>query len=171
MEKKRWSQKVKIYLKDAVWVSVFFMLSAVAFSVYKTWDIDQTSARELTAVTLQGERFDLADAEKPVLLHYWASWCPVCTMEFGSIESISKDYTVVTVAMNSGRDVEVAQFMRENELDFPVIVDEDAKLARSWQVSGVPASFIIDEDKKVRFVEVGYTTELGLRLRLWLAGL
>jgi len=33
----------------------------------------------------------------------------------------------------------------------------------------VPASFIVDTDGKIRYVEIGYTTGIGLRLRLWLA--
>jgi hypothetical protein len=38
-------------------------------------------------------------------------------------------------------------------------------------VHAVPASFIIAADGQIRFVEVGYTTGMGLRLRLWLAGM
>jgi len=64
----------------------------------------------------------------------------------------------------------VSQYMRENGLDFPVLLDESGLLSVAWGVRGVPSSFIIDADGQIRHLAVGYTTELGLRFRLWLAG-
>lgn len=61
--------------------------------------------------------------------------------------------------------------MREHELDFPVVNDPDGSIARAWGVHAVPASFILSPDGQIRFVEVGYTTGIGIRLRLWLAGI
>jgi thiol-disulfide isomerase/thioredoxin len=163
--------KWRMIAKDAAWVLAFFLLAAVAFNIYKTWHIDFGNARQLKAELLTGEQFDLETTGKPVLLQFWASWCPICSMEFDPLQSLSEDYQVITVAMNSGHREEVSRFMAEKQLGFPVIVDTDAELARSWQVSGVPASFIIGKDNTIRFAEIGYTTELGLRFRLWLAGL
>ena len=42
-------------------------------------------------------------------------------------------------------------------------------MARRYGVGGVPASFILDADGRIAFHERGYTTQWGLRLRLWLA--
>ncbi|MEW8083976.1 MAG: hypothetical protein AB2823_00275 [Candidatus Thiodiazotropha endolucinida] len=52
---------------------------------------------------------------------------------------------------------------------FPVINDPDGKLASAWRVTGVPTSYIIGRDGRVRFSSVGYTLPLTLRMRLWLA--
>lgn len=52
---------------------------------------------------------------------------------------------------------------------FPVVNDLNGSIARAWGVHAVPASFIIGTDGQIRFVEVGYTAELGFRLRRWLA--
>ena len=60
--------------------------------------------------------------------------------------------------------------MQKEGLNFTVIADEYGEIAKQWSVKGVPASFIIAADGNIRFVEVGYTTELGLRARLWWAG-
>ena len=106
---------------------------------------------------------------EPLLLHFWATWCPVCKMEQDSINDISKDHNVITIAMNSGNDLEVQAFLEENNLSFPVILDEDGTIAQRFGVSGVPTSFIVGADGDIAFTEVGYTTNWGLRLRLWLA--
>jgi alkyl hydroperoxide reductase subunit AhpC len=52
-----------------------------------------------------------------------------------------------------------------------VLNDTDGSVSRAWGVQAVPASFIIDTDGQIHFIEVGYTTELGIRMRLWLAAL
>jgi peroxiredoxin len=73
--------------------------------------------------------------------------------------------------MQSGTAIEVTRFMREQGLSFPALNDHDGSISHAWGVNAVPASFIISPDGKIRFVEVGYTTGIGLRFRLWLAGL
>ncbi len=39
---------------------------------------------------------------KPILLHFWATWCPTCKFEAPNIEKVSKDYEVITIAVQSG---------------------------------------------------------------------
>lgn len=107
---------------------------------------------------------------KPQLLHFWATWCSICKMEENSIASISDDYEVITVAMKSGNDMEIAAYLEEQGLSFPVVVDENGVIAQRFGVRGVPTSFIIDPEANIKFTEIGFTSELGLRLRLWLAG-
>ncbi len=81
-----------------------------------------------------------------------------------------EDWSVITVAMQSGNAAEVSQYLLEHSLHFPVIIDEEGDLARRYGVVGVPASFVIDGLGDIRFSEVGYTTGMGLRVRLWWAG-
>jgi peroxiredoxin len=73
--------------------------------------------------------------------------------------------------MQSGKAEEVARYMREQGITFSALNDQDGRISAAWGVHAVPASFIITPDGQIRFVEVGYTTSLGLRLRLWLAGM
>jgi peroxiredoxin len=107
---------------------------------------------------------------KPVLLHFWATWCPVCRFEQKNIDALSRNHQVITVVMNSGADAEVKAYLRENELNFPVMVDRRGHLAAMFGVIGVPTSFVVSPDGKIVFSEVGYTTQFGLWLRMWLSG-
>jgi thiol-disulfide isomerase/thioredoxin len=110
-------------------------------------------------------------SKQPTLVHFWATWCPVCRAEQGSIQALAQNYpNTVTIAMQSGERAALDKFMREQSLTFPVINDADGSLSQAWGVHAVPASFIVDGAGQVRFVEIGYTTGLGLRLRMWLAG-
>ena len=147
---------------------LFFMLLYLAARAYMQRDLAAGPAPQFSATTLSGEYFDMAQPRThPVLLHFWATWCGICRLEQDSIESISKDHQVITVAMNSGDEVEVQQFMQQEGLTFPVVNDPQGELALLYGVRGVPTSFVINSTGRISAVERGYTTEWGLRLRLW----
>ncbi len=152
---------------------LIFVALVVGIRLWQHRDMPSGPAPALAGRMLAGQPYALpAHPGKPVLVHFWATWCPVCGAEQGSIAAIARDDpNVITVAMQSGPADAVAQHMRKQGIDFPVVNDPDGVLAAAWGVHAVPASFIISPDGKIRFVEVGYTTGIGLRLRLWLAGL
>ena len=108
---------------------------------------------------------------RPVLVHFWATWCPVCRLGEHSIDRIAADHPVIGVALQSGDDRELMQYLRAEGLTYPTVSDPDGTIASRWGVSGVPSSFILDGSGAIRFARVGYTTGWGLRTRLWLAGL
>ncbi|MCU7885344.1 MAG: protein disulfide oxidoreductase [Candidatus Thiodiazotropha sp. (ex Lucinoma annulata)] len=138
--------------------------------LWQTRDLVEGAAPTLIAETLQGELFDLeGQAEWPLLVHFWASWCPVCRLESDTIQAVSKDYPVVTVAMQSGSKSDISNYLKKNQLQFPVINDPTGDLSMAWHVRGLPTSYIIGSDGEIRFVSVGYTPQILLRMRLWLA--
>ena len=155
----------------AINVLLFVMLVA-GIRAWQQRDMVSGAAPALQGVTLAGQTYTLpAHPRQPVLVHFWASWCSICRAEQSSIAAIAHDNpNVITVAMQSGSPEAVARYMREQGIGFPVVNDPDGSLAGAWGVHAVPASFIIAPDGRIRFVEIGYTTGVGLRLRLWLAG-
>jgi thiol-disulfide isomerase/thioredoxin len=150
------------------------IIVVIVFGV-RAWqqrNIVKGPAAPLSGLLMDGKQYVLpATPAQPVLVHFWATWCPVCRAEQGTIASLARDNpNVITVAIWSKSDGEVQQYMREQAINFPVINDTDNLIGAKWGVGAVPASFIIGTDGRIRFVEFGYTTEIGLRLRLWLAG-
>lgn len=152
---------------------LLFVLVVAGIRFWQQRDMVSGPAPQLHGVTLFGQPYILpVHPRSPVLVHFWATWCPVCRAEQGSIAAIAHDDpAVITIAMQSGKPEEVARYMREQGIVFPVVNDPDGSIARAWGVHAVPVSFIISPDGSVRFVEVGYTTEIGLRIRYWLAGI
>lgn len=153
--------------------ALLFVAVIAGVRAWQQRDMASGPAPALQGVTLSGKPYLLpAHPTRPVLVHFWATWCPICRTEQGSIAAIAHDYPdVITIAMQSGKPEEVAAYMHEQGIDFPVVNDASGSLSNAWGVHAVPASFIIAPDGQIRFVEVGYTTGLGIRLRLWLAGL
>lgn len=142
----------------------------IGVKAYTQRDLVQDIPPTLNATLLSGKVFNLqAQRDKPLLLHFWASWCPVCKLEEQSIESINKDRAVVSIAMQSGDEDELKAYMRTEKLTFPVIADNNGDIATRFGVKAVPVSFILNAEGKIVFIESGFTSSLGLQLRLWLA--
>jgi len=151
---------------------VLFLVVMQGASWWKSRDTQSGNLSEFSGELMNGTAFTIAEfSGKPVLFHFWATWCPICDLEKNSIESISQDYPVVSIASWSEGKTEVKAYMLENQLTFPVMLDDSGALAQSFGLKGVPASFILSPDGEITFVETGYSTELGLRLRLWLSTL
>ena len=154
-----------ILINVLIFLSVYF-----AVHYYQTRLTPTGQAPEISGWLLEGKEFEgLHKLDEPILVHFWATWCKVCELEQGSINDIAKDYHVITIASQSGSVAEVRKYQVENELSFPIIVDQSGLLAKQWGIIGFPSSFVLDKNNDIKFVEVGYSTEMGLKLRLWLA--
>ena len=148
------------------------LLLVLAAEAFMTRGSVGMTAPAIDATTLSGEHFSLEQFRgKPAVVHFWASWCPVCELEQGMIDSTADELAMITVAMQSGSAREVTSYLGEQGVDYAVVNDEHGRLARQYGVKAVPASFILDSEGRVRFATRGYTTGWGLRIRLWLAGL
>lgn len=168
-------EKIRLFLKPR-WrqVTLEILIFLLIFMAIRAWmqrDLPTGLAPALQGVTLGGQVIDLATLGqgRPVLVHFWATWCPICKLEQRSIDALSADYPVITIATQSGDAQAVQAFLQEQQLHFPVLLDEEGKLLQQFGLHGVPASFVIDPHGKIAFREVGYTTGWGLRARLWLA--
>jgi thiol-disulfide isomerase/thioredoxin len=140
------------------------------------WAVRAYQARDLASgampvrelVSTGGEHLSL-HGPSPVLVHAFATWCGVCRLEEGNVERVAQSARVVGIASQSGSAAEVEAYMRQHGLHYPVVLDRDGSLARKLGVHAFPTSFFVDAEGNIATREVGYTTELGLRVRLWFA--
>lgn len=154
------------------WVLEIVLIIAVVL-LLRAWisrDLAQGPAPAFEALLLDGTPVSLADyAERPMLLHFWATWCPICRLEEGEIVRLSRSHPVLTVAMQSGSAAEVLAHLNERERELAVINDPQGHLTQAFGVKAVPSTFIIDPDGQIVYRKQGYAPPLELRLRLWLA--
>lgn len=153
-------------LRDLFFIVVFIGL----VQAFMQRDMRTGKVPELAVKTIRGK--DVADlmAHKPAIIYFWGSWCGICTAIQGTISEVLQDYSGVTIALRSGNNAEVLNYLQTNKLDWPVVNDNEGVLAQKFGVSAVPAVFIVAPDGEVSFVTLGYVTEIGLRLRLWWTG-
>ena len=162
--------KVKHYLKEIAIFVIVMTIFANIISLYKSSDLN-SQALELSSVTLMDNEIYSFKNDKPVLIHFWATWCPTCKLEASNIETISKQDNVVTIAVNSGSNRDVRDYLDENEFTFKVVNDQDSIYSTEFKIAAYPTTFIYDKNRDLVFSEVGYTSTVGLYFRMWWAGM
>lgn len=163
---------LKKVLKEIVIFVILLFIATNVVSYFRAPKLDSTALPNITAQTVNGTEFSSlhVNHNKPLLIHFWAAWCPTCKMENSTIDALSKKFDVITIAVNSGGDEEIKAFMQEHDLKFQVINDENGTLASAFHVSGFPTSFIYNKEQKLEFSEMGYNSYFTLYLKLLFAG-
>lgn len=114
-----------------------------------------------------GRKVRLSDLRgRPVLVNFWATWCPPCRAEVPEIQKAYEKYkasgfTVVAVNVQESTSA-VAKFMEEFGMTFTVAIDSSGAVGRLYRVSGIPASFFVDRSGIVREIIVGSLTAADL---------
>ena len=160
--------KIKKYLKEGLVFIVVLTIAMNAMSYYRSLDLNKEKLTIESFELLDNKSYQIP-TDKPVLVHFWATWCPTCKFEAPNIEKISKDYEVITVAVQSGSKKEIQNYLEEHNLTFNVVNDNDGVYARKFNIQVFPTTFIYDKQKNLKFSEVGYTTTAGLYSRMALS--
>jgi thiol-disulfide isomerase/thioredoxin len=148
---------------------VVLLLILYLVHLWQTRDALEGAAPPLHGQLLHGDSFSLDQRPaKPLLVYFWATWCPVCDLTSGHVESLSENYSVITVAMQSGEEEEIEQHLAEKGLNLPVLPDPQGEIAQRWGVRGVPTLYFLDPENRISYTSVGYTSPPGLRWRMWL---
>ncbi|MBL0385747.1 TlpA family protein disulfide reductase [Tumebacillus sp. ITR2] len=112
-------------------------------------------APDFTLATSSGQSFTLSSLKgKKVVLNFWASWCVPCKTEMPDLQAMSRKYEgqveLIGVNLTSDDDRDHAiQFMLENKLTFPSVLDVDGTAKKSYGIIGLPVTFTIDSTGKV----------------------
>ena len=110
-------------------------------------------APDFTVTDMDGNSVSLSDKfGKPIIVNFWASWCPPCKSEMPDFEEAFKEYgneiTFMMVNMTGGREtVESAKsFIEKSTYSFPVYFDTEYQAAMTYGVSSIPQTIFIDKD-------------------------
>ena len=159
--------KFKKYIKEIIVFTIMLTIAANAMSYYRSLDLNKDSLN-INSFTLLNDTQYIIPSNKKIIIHFWATWCPTCKLAASNIQKLSKDYEVLTIAVQSGSNKEIQNYLDKNNLTFKVVNDEDGFYSQKFNIKAFPTTFIYSKDKKLKFSEVGYTTTLGLYLRMML---
>ena len=114
------------------------------------------------ATTLDGKPFQMGGAgEKVVLLNIWATWCGPCRIEIPELEALHKKlapqgFEVLGVSIDDpGADQVVRDFVSEQHMTYPVVLDPRGRIADMFQTTVIPTSALIDRSGKIVWMHRG----------------
>jgi len=111
---------------------------------------------------LNGQPVSLSDFRgKPVLVNFWASWCPPCRSEMPFIQDISVDKNwaeegLVVLAIDIGESAStVRAFVKDEGLTFPVLLDTTWDVSFEYYILSIPTTYFIDREGIIQDLKIG----------------
>jgi len=128
------------------------------------------TAPDFTVTDEAGNPVKLSDfSGKPIVLNFWASWCPPCKSEmphFNKLYGEKKDEVVFLMVDYVGGERETVetglQYIRDQGFDFPVYFDTNQEAANAYDVTSIPTTYFINADGKIVTKYQGAIDEVSL---------
>ena len=161
----RYMESKKIFRKSAL---AIFALVVVGFLGVLVWGMLNKGpitglsgitmvnrpAPGFTLTTFEGTTISLKDLRgKPVVINFWASWCPPCRIEAPLIERTWRTYKnrdLVFLGVNiQDRKEDALNYIREFSITYPNGPDPTGEISIDYGVSGLPVTFFVSRRGKV----------------------
>jgi thiol-disulfide isomerase/thioredoxin len=129
------------------------------------------AALDFTVKDGKGNTVKLSDFfGKPIVLNFWASWCPPCKAELPDFEKVyqekKNDVIFVMVDLTDGQRETAekgSQYISVNRYTFPVYYDTTQEAAYIYGISSIPTTLFIDKERNIITGQEGQISEALLR--------
>lgn len=139
-----------------------------------TEDIKKNTAPDFTVLDKDGNTVRLSEKfGKPIVINFWATWCPPCKQELPDFDKLCKEYgdrvVFMMVNLTDGyRDTVdgTKRFVSGKGYTFPVYFDTKDNAASAYNVSSIPQTTFIDAKGNIYTTRIGAMNEAMLRIYL-----
>lgn len=141
-------------LKEMPWILILtfvFNLGAASNAIARARFQDFT----LNSTAGESHKLSQYQGKNPVLLVFFATWCPPCNREVPHLVELQKKYgdkglKILAVDIDEPRDL-VNEFIKEKGINYTVLLDEGGQVAETYNVSGIPTNILFDKKGDVRY--------------------
>jgi thiol-disulfide isomerase/thioredoxin len=150
---------LQLVLLAVSWVLLCLLHSAADASELKR--TGESSKPDFSLHDLGGKSVSLkAFKGRTVLVHFFATWCEPCREELPALNRFlgraSPNVSVIAISV-AEVDPRVKRFLERMPVDFPVLLDRDRAVAKSWNISALPTTYVLDANMKpVLLVEADF---------------
>lgn len=109
---------------------------------------------------MDGAAYDLQDDQGAlVFVHFWASWCGPCRKEMPAVQrmvTLLEPEGLKVALVNTAEDEDtVFSFLAAHAPDMRPLMDRDGQATEAWQPRGLPATYLVDQQGRVRYQALG----------------
>ncbi len=166
----------KIYLAALI-IGLFFLLGCSTELVTKTSEAKQPLNQvtelgtkkgnippDFAALTTEGKAFILGNylrEEKPVIVYFFATWCPYCHQDFTALSKVYKDYEgkvsiiAIDLDLSEGKDLITKYKQKYPELQSVMFAPGTDDILTKYQVIRTTTKFAIGKDEKILYAGFG----------------
>jgi thiol-disulfide isomerase/thioredoxin len=162
------------------WLLILGIYTGSAFLLFRcsTGGKESSSgfAPDFTLKSFDGREITLSQLKgKVVLLDFWATWCGPCKESIPHLIQLHKNYResgfeLVGMSVDKGDGEAVRRFVQSMDIPYPVVMAPE-NVVRSYRVTGIPATFLIDKQGKIREKVVGFSGSIAKQLNTRVADL
>lgn len=171
------NKKLIVFVAGFLAFSIFLVVSYLGYgnlsAKYKNKDIanksienqNDDSKNDKIKVKVKAKDFTVYDENlrevklsdyigTPVVLNFWASWCPPCKAEMPGFNEMSKKYAkekiaILMINLTDGEKETVSkaqQYLQSNNYDMKVLYDKNLDAANKYNINSIPRTIFIDRD-------------------------
>ncbi len=141
------------------------LLLAMLFFAIITFAQEQKKLPAVPLKTIDGDEINTGNLgiKGPIIITFWASWCPTCKREMGTLNDLYADWqeetgvTIVAVSVDDEKTKNnVAGMVNANDWEFLVLMDSNSDFKRAMGVSNTPHTFLINENGEIVYTRNNY---------------
>ena len=152
-------------MKSAVWIAFVATATGIILAGCSGGTQAPFVAKDFTLKDLSGGEVTLSSfrGKANVLIHFGTTWCPPCVEEIPDLTALDEQYSdeelvILYVDVNEAEDL-VRNFITEHKIGYTTLLDADGAVGTAYNVTGIPANFLVDKEGMVQSASVAIPHE------------
>ena len=116
---------------------------------------------------LNGGKFKLSELRgQPVILNFWATWCPPCVREMPLLQKLYDEGNIPVIGINLQEDKKTIEaFIKKLNVTFPIVLNKDGSAEAMYNILLKPTTYFIDKNGIVVDKKYGELSREDLKQR------